>query len=327
MQLVLDTKGLTLAKKNGIFHVYHEKGERLISPGKLTSIAITANIRLEVEAISLALLHQIPIYFFDRIGQVKGRLWSPYFENIATLRRQQVQFATHPEATNWMLDLFHLKTQAQIDHLKFLATRKNKISLTISPTVVQMRKMNNKFDNFRGQYLQEVQATLMGIEGTIARAYWEQVGRLLPRNFHFTKRSRRPAKDPYNAGINYLYGMLYSVVESGIFAAGLDPHLGILHTDVYNKATLSFDLIEPFRPWIDQLLSEQCFEKHFKKTFCTSNQFGLFLNREGKGFIIPLFNAFLRTEREYLGQNSTVRNHIYALCSRLVQRIRATIDA
>lgn len=42
--------------------------------------------------------------------------------------------------------------------------------------------------------------------------------------------------------------MLYSVVEAGLFTAGLDPYLGILHADAHKKPTLSFDLIEPFRP-------------------------------------------------------------------------------
>ena len=42
--------------------------------------------------------------------------------------------------------------------------------------------------------------------------------------------------------------MLYAVVEGGLFASGLDPHLGILHADEYNKPTLAFDMIEPFRP-------------------------------------------------------------------------------
>ncbi len=54
--------------------------------------------------------------------------------------------------------------------------------------------------------------------------------------------------------------MLYTVVEAAIFSVGLDPYLGIWHADQYNKPTLSYDLIEPFRPWMDALLIEQCLD-------------------------------------------------------------------
>ena len=60
----------------------------------------------------------------------------------------------------------------------------------------------------------------------------------------FEKRSRRPALDHFNSALNYLYGMTYGVVEGGIFAKGLDPFIGLLHTDQYNEPTLAFDLIE-----------------------------------------------------------------------------------
>ena len=41
--------------------------------------------------------------------------------------------------------------------------------------------------------------------------------------------------------------------------------------------------------------------------------------------IIPEFNDFLRSKRTYLGQESSVRNHIFFMAGRLAQRIRATM--
>lgn len=63
--------------------------------------------------------------------------------------------------------------------------------------------------------------------------------------------------------LNYYYGMLYTIVEGALFAAELDPHLGILHIDTHNKPVLAFDLIEIFRPWVDALLIETCLKKAF----------------------------------------------------------------
>lgn len=326
MQLVLDTKGIKLAKKNGIFHVSHGKKERNISPQKLNSIAITATVELHSDAIILAIQNQIPILFFDRIGKAKARLWSPYFESIATLRRNQVRFADSPEATAWMINIFELKTSAQLDNLRFLRKQKGLMSGKLNQAISSIKKYNQGFENFRGKLLEEVRNNMMGIEGAIARTYWQALGGALPNTFRFKERSRRPAKDYFNAALNYQYGMLYSVVEGALFAAGLDPYLGLLHVDDYRKPTLSFDMIEPIRPWVDRLLIDLCLSGELEKNFTTKNQYGIFFNKEGKAFIIPKFNEFLRSKRSYLGQESDVKNHIYTLMGRLAQRIRSVME-
>lgn len=325
MQLVLDTSGITVTQKSGAFHVKGKNGSRVFGPGKLDSIAITANVLLSASAVRLAIRNRIPILFFNQIGKAQARLWSPYFESIATLRRQQVQFADTPEATQWMIDLFHLKTAGQLEHLHSLKRRKP--ASGIGPVQSKIKLESRHFDNFRGALLEEARQQMMGVEGGIARLYWPTVGAALPRAFRFRKRSRRPALDYYNAALNYAYGMLYGVVEGGIFAAGLDPHLGLLHTDEHTKPTLAFDLIEPFRPWADQLVAKACFDKQLKPSFFAKNQYGLFLNKHGKAFLIPAFNDLMRKKFSYLQQEASAKNHIYFIAARLAQRIRTVQSA
>lgn len=326
MQLVLDTKGLEITKKGEAFLVKSEKGERLIAPGKLTSIAVTASVMLQSDAVLLAVNRQIPILFFNRIGKAKARLWSPYFASIATLRRQQVRFAESPEATAWMVEVFTLKTDGQIDNLRYLKNLSGAFSFSPDQAVASMKKQHAAMEDFRDTLLDECRQQMMGVEGSIARVYWQALGAAIPRPFSFQTRSKHPAKDNFNAALNYLYGMLYSVVEGGIFAAGLDPHLGLLHADEYDKPTLTFDMIEPFRPWVDRLLIQLVFEGKLLESFFTQNQYGIFFNKNGKAFIIPAFNEFLRSKRNYLGQETSVKNHVYFMAGRLAQRIRATMD-
>lgn len=324
MQLVLDTKGLQLTRGGDTFVLTSAKGKRSISPGKLTSIAITAEVTLSAGAVKLAIRHQVPIMFFDYIGKAKARLWSPYFESIATLRRQQVKFTESTAGSEWMAGVFRLKTDGQLDNLKWLKGRKSVFTGAFSTVEGQISKVARQLETFRTQLPEDCRSQMMGIEGTIARLYWQAVGNGLPRAYSFQKRSRQPAEDLTNAAINYLYGMLYSVIEGGLFAAGLDPYLGILHADNYRKPTLTFDMIEPFRPWVDRLLYEAIFQKEVSANFFTKNQHGIFLNKTGKAYFIPLFNNWQRSERHYLGRNATVRNHIYYICGRLAQRIRTS---
>ncbi len=325
MQLVLDSPGLTLRKKNTLFEIVSEKGSRDISPAKITSIAITATVVMHSDAVVLAVKNQIPILFFDRIGKPRARLWSPYFESIATLRRQQVKFSESPEASSWMMDVFLLKSEGQVETLRWMAARLKGHKATLDTVQSLIRQHSRQFENFREQLPEQCRNNVMGTEGNIARVYWQALGGALPREFAFSKRTRQPAEDMFNACLNYYYGMMYSIVEAGLFSAGLDPFLGILHVDEYRKPTLAYDLIEVFRPWIDQLLVQACLEKKVKPSFFTRNQHGLYLNAEGKAVLIPHFNDFLRSTRSCFNRESTVRNHVYHLAALLAQRIRGTV--
>jgi hypothetical protein len=62
----------------------------------------------------------------------------------------------------------------------------------------------------------------------------------------------RNAVNPANAMLNYLYGVMASEITIALHAVGLDPALGIMHTDRDNRASLAYDLIEPVRPILDR---------------------------------------------------------------------------
>ena len=326
MQLVLDSKGIQIANKNNAFHLTTEGGTRTIGAGKLTSIAISANVIIHASAIKLAINNQIPILIINNYGKVIGKLWSPYFHSIATLRRYQVKFLESLEATAWLIDLFWLKTEHQIKNLQYLQMRQPVYASVLGTAIKSIKQHSKNFEKYRDQLIEESRNSFMGTEGTIARIYWQAIGNTLPRKYRFQNRSRRPAKDNFNAAINYAYGMLYSVVESGLFAAGLDPHLGLLHADEYAKPTLSFDLIEAFRPWIDRIIIETAVDNTLDPNYFSKNQHGIFLNKSGKAFLIPLFNKFLRKEIKWLNQEATVKNQIYYLATRLARRIRTTME-
>lgn len=315
MQLVLDTKNLHFGRLRGLFYAQAPDGvRRSISPRKVSSIAVTQSCHLHTGAIELAAAHEIPIYLLNAIGKVVARIGSPNFESIATLRRRQVEFCQAPDAARWVVGLYLLKTHGQVNNLLQLQAR--------HPAAGAMRALARKADEIALLPLREAGVKILGMEAAIARHYWQALARWLPPECDFEKRTRRPAQDPFNAALNYLYGMLYTVVETGLFAAGLDPHLGLLHADEYNKPVLAFDFIEPFRPWIDWLLIEQYRDGRVPAAFFAKIPGGLALNKAGKAFFIPLFNEWLRSERSWDGKRGTVKNHIYQLAGRFAKKLR-----
>ena len=89
---------------------------------------------------------------------------------------------------------------------------------------------------------------LRGIEGMAAKRYFEAFPALIrDSGFSFDGRSRRPAKDPVNALLNYGYALLRAELTGALQAAGLDPYIGFLHRERYGRESLALDVMEEFR--------------------------------------------------------------------------------
>ncbi|AKH38459.1 MULTISPECIES: CRISPR-associated endonuclease Cas1 [Nitrosomonas] len=62
------------------------------------------------------------------------------------------------------------------------------------------------------------------------------------------------ATHPVNAILNYAYAILAGQVERALQITGLDTAVGSLHADQDGRASLVFDLMEPLRPVVDQVI-------------------------------------------------------------------------
>jgi CRISP-associated protein Cas1 len=322
MQLVLDTEGVTLKRHDGCFLVIAGEESRMISPLKITSIAFTSQSLVSSAAIRLAAEHQIPMVFVSAAGNPEARLDSLYFSNLPMIRRQQVLFAYHPEATAWIINLFKIKQLHQADNCHYLAHRTPSLATKVAKTLQNTEGVLLEMSKHQNTPIADIQATLMGLEGTIARYYWQIVAEAIGDPQLFNKRSRRPAADAFNALLNYGYGMLYNVVENGVLAAGLDPQLGFLHTDDYARPTLVFDMIEPFRPWVDRLVLEQFLTKQANEVFFETKEGGIFLNKAGKKWWIPLFNAAMLEKCRFQEKQLSRRNHINRFAGEFAQSLK-----
>jgi len=306
MQLIIDTANTSLTVKSKTFLVERAELTKQISPKRITSIAITTNCSINASAIRLAALKQIPIYFFNNFGTIQARMSSPYFTNIALLRKKQLLFYNTPQATDWIIEILHQKVSAQIATLKRLANKQTSYKNKTTQHIAQLKKGLTNTLIYKATPIEDCRSNILGIEGNLSRIYFKAIQCFLPQEMQFKKRTRQPALDYFNAALNYLYGMTYSIVESGVFAKGLDPFVGYMHTDNYLKTALVFDLIEPIRPLIDRILIDLCIEGKLQASHFIPKEQGYWLSKEGKRLIIPTFN-------EYLHQRIKVGNRVKRL--------------
>lgn len=314
MQLVLDTNGMMVRKRNNSFWLTAKNGQkRLIGPSRIRSIAVTADCLISTGAIRLAATHKIPIYFFNAAAKVEARMSSPSFVGLAEIRRQQVLFGYTVEATRWVIELFHEKYRQQQACMKFiLKYRKGKKLLALyDQSLLQMEKISKSFQQHEDRFIPDCAKSLMGIEGNLASVYWKFLSASLQPPYSFPKRSRMPAQDMFNAALNYLYGMLYSTVEQAALAAGLDSHMGYLHRDMYQKPSLVFDMIEPYRPWVDRLLMQLCFERKYQVHHVEEIEGGVQINKIGKKILISSFNDFMEQRVPIGGRRLRRSNYIF----------------
>ena len=125
----------------------------------------------------------------------------------------------------------------------------------------------------------------------------------MPEKYKFKGRSRQPAKDAFNAVLNYCYGILYSRIEKACILAGLDPYVGFLHTDNYNKKSLVFDLIEPFRIFADQTAVYLFTGKKIKDAYFRVTENAVSLNDKGKPIVVDAMNNHMEEPVRYRRKN------------------------
>ena len=76
--------------------------------------------------------------------------------------------------------------------------------------------------------------------------------------------------EPPNNLLNYGYAILRAVVARSLVASGLLPTLGIHHHNRYNAYCLADDIMEPYRPFVDELVL-QIMEEEDDYTELTKN--------------------------------------------------------
>ncbi|MFB3764594.1 MAG: CRISPR-associated endonuclease Cas1 [Methanotrichaceae archaeon] len=146
----------------------------------------------------------------------------------------------------------------------------------------------------------ESNESLLGIEGSAAETYFSRFGSLLKTDcpeLTFEGRNRRPPKDPVNAVLSYLYGILAKETFVTLLAVGFDPYLGFYHKPRYGRPGLALDLMEEFRP----LIADSTAITLFNKKELTIKDFiiteaGVTMTYAGKHKVLARYERRIETE-------------------------------
>lgn len=122
------------------------------------------------------------------------------------------------------------------------------ISSKILNQALLLNKVGVKSDNMKKWARDVKSGDPDNLEGRAAAYYWKN---LFPLELEF---QRDRYGEPPNNLLNYGYAILRAVVARSLVASGLLPTLGIHHHNKYNAFCLADDIMEPYRPFVDDMV-------------------------------------------------------------------------
>ena len=252
-----------------------EKG-KTVSDARLletNQLCLFGNVQLSAQALHELAGRDVPVIHMSYGGWLTAVTTPPPHKNIE-LRRRQFRAADDRE---FCLRLARSFVSGKIRNARTLL-RRNAREL---PREALVRLSYARRDAERASSIEQ----LLGIEGAAARDYFASFALMFKTGggrerdtepleddapsfeneaetaaaspdkqtwarFDFTKRNRRPPRDPVNALLSFVYAMLLKDLLATLVGVGLDPYLGFYHQPRYGRPALALDLMEEFRPLV-----------------------------------------------------------------------------
>lgn len=256
--------GLLKRRENTVYFV-NKDGKKPIPINKIYSIYAYGSLTFSSQAMHLLAKEGIPIHFFNYYGYYDGSFYPREKLLSGDLIINQAEHYLEHEKRITIAKKFVKGAARNMEKVLKYYNLENQINTTL-----------NDLDGCNR--ITEV----MNVEGRIRADYYKKMNEILPENFNFDKRVKRPPENMTNALISFGNSMLYSTVLSEIYNTQLNPTISYLHEPSERRFSLALDLSEIFKPiLVDRLifylvnkkmLNEDDFEKDLN--YCLLNDNG-----------------------------------------------------
>lgn len=274
MLLVVDRKEASLKYSSGVLHVYHDgKLQQRASLKLLEKVVIYGNPQIDCQVLRALAEHNVATVISATRGKQKHVFLGEGLAVQLPIRRLQFRCAENTEKAIAMARWFLVK--------KFMA-----YELPISLLEKQQSTDLNAFRQLCHNSIQKLHQasaidTFIGIEGTLARAWFQLMGGLIPDTWAFTQRNRRPPRDPVNSLLSLTYTMALTDVRQVLLEEGLDTSFGFLHQPEAGREALILDVLEIFRSVLDVFVLD-CLSQLEPEQFYYREAEGCRLNKEAR---------------------------------------------
>lgn len=209
----------------------------------ISTVLLLGKHHITTPAIRVALKNNVPIHLATGGGRYQGTIWNgqPGADGAALWQRQQEVFANPALGIRPAQQV----VMARIRHMRETLRQRSATGFYEQRRILaeSMKKAGKATDI----------ASLNGAEGNATRVYYQALAKLVPEEYGFNGRNRRPPRDPFNALLSLGYTIVYAHVETLIRVDGLYPWTGFYHQPHGRHAALASDLMEPFRHVVERV--------------------------------------------------------------------------
>ena len=245
--LYVDRRGVTL-KADGEALVFYENGERVgtVPLAPLSRVFLRGDVTLSSSLLGKLGERSIGVVVLSgRKAEPTMLLGRPH--NDAARRVAQYRLSLDADfCLRFSRAIVAAKLNSQV---AFLAERRDVELQSRYLLTVSLRRLVSAI---AAVDTQTSTASLRGLEGAGAAAYFEGFSDLLPERLKFHSRNRRPPKDPVNAVLSLGYTLLHAEAVLALYGAGLDPFIGFYHALDFGRESLACDVVEPLRVEVDR---------------------------------------------------------------------------
>lgn len=217
------------------------RGEVISLPAhRVGRVELGPSIQIDRSAIDLALNTGTQISFVSDIGNTKGFALSNLDER-AGVQFDQAKAISTNEGLRLQIAAKMVGARISNQRTQLMRLARKKEDIDISHVLTHLKRSYKRLPSCSS--IDE----LLGLEGAGTALYWSALSKLVDGQTSDQFKRSRPAKDPLNASINYLTGILERDIRAAIQASHLHIGFAFLHGTRDRHQGLVFDLMEPFR--------------------------------------------------------------------------------
>lgn len=249
LPLYVQSAGAKVGRSGAELTVETRDGEKhKVRIGDTSHVALFGAVQISTQAVQDLCDRGIPVVYLSSGGWFYGITRGMDHKNV-DLRRRQFAAA---ESADRSLQIAKRLVTVKIRNCRTLIRRN--AGEPPARTLERLKQLVSSAEDATNL------ESLLGIEGTAARLYFEAFGEMLKPpagdkeasalTFDFDGRNRRPPRDPVNALLSLGYSLLAKDLTIALQAVGFDPYLGFYHQPRYGRPALALDIMEEFRPLV-----------------------------------------------------------------------------
>ena len=312
-------EGAYIKKRGGVFVVGRNQEVVMEIPEEtLEGLTLIDGVQVSSRAMVELLQLGIPVTWLSSRGAFFGRLESTRHVHVFR-QAKQIELMDSPFYLEIGKRCIAAKTHNQLTIMRRL--NRSVESEDIARAIKEILSF------WKHIFQSESAEELMGYEGIIAKTYFHVIGAVVPEEFRFKRRSKRPPLDPFNSMLSFGYTLLMYDVYTSLTNEGLHPYFGFLHALKNHHPALASDLMEEWRAVIvdSMVLSlvnhHEIRLEHFVRA--EDGTPGIFLTREGRGIFLRAYEKKMRTVNQYIEGKHSYRHSLGYQAAQYAQALMA----